>query len=219
MFLRVRNFGTAHPDLFPESSPAGESLAVVARAAAAIETHMTAKLAADAEVRKVKSRTRAALRTQMKAVARTVRGLALQEESLVKRLRMPSKRTDVALASAARFFIQEAEVMQEKLVRMGLPPTVVIDLRTLVDGLEATSEQRRAGQASRASAQQGLSTALNQGTRAVRILDVIVVNVLRDDPMRLAAWNIARRLERSSRASSNSAKAETAGVAELPTAS
>jgi hypothetical protein len=36
--------------------------------------------------------------------------------------------------------------------------------------------------------------------------------------MRLAAWNITRRLERSSRASSNSAKAETAESVDAPSA-
>lgn len=217
MFLRVLNFGTANHDLFPESAPAGQSLAVVAKAAAAIDAHATAKLAAGAQARKAKSRTRAALKEQMKVMSRTVRGLALEDEGLVKRLRLPTQRTDVALVSAARFFIQEAEAMSDKLVRMGLSPTFVTTLRTLVDALETTSEQRRSGLAGRASAQRGLMVALDQGFQAIRTLDVIVANLLQDDPTRLAAWKAARHLP-GQKASSTRATLETPATADVPPA-
>jgi hypothetical protein len=77
----VLNFGTANHDPFPESLPAGQSLAVVAKAAAAIDAHATAKLAAGTEVRKAKSRTRVALKEQTKVMSRMVRGLALGDKS------------------------------------------------------------------------------------------------------------------------------------------
>jgi hypothetical protein len=214
MFLKVLNFGTANQDLFPESSPAGQSLAVVAKAAAAIDAHATAKLAAGAEARKAKSRTRAALKEQMKVMSRTVRGLALGDEGLVKRLRMPTRKSDVALVNAARFFIQDAEVMKDKLVRMGLSPTFITNLRTLVDTLETTSEQRRSGLAGRASAQEGLTVALDRGFQAIRTLDVIVANLLQNDPTRLAAWKAARRLPGQPKASSTRATLETPATAD-----
>jgi hypothetical protein len=216
MFLRVLNFGTGNSDLFPGSSPAGQSLAVVAKASAAIDAHATAKLAAGAEARKAKSRTRAALKEQMKVMSRTVRGLALGDEGLVKRLRIPTQRTDVALLNTAQFFIQEAEVMKDRLVQMGLPPTFVTTLRTLVETLETTSEQQRSGVAGRASAQEGLTVALDQGFQAIRTLDVIVVNLLQNDPMRLAAWKTARRLPGQSKASSTHATLDTPAPADAP---
>ena len=43
MFLRVRDFGHAHRDMFPESSTGGRSFATIARAVAEIESHVAKK--------------------------------------------------------------------------------------------------------------------------------------------------------------------------------
>ena len=145
MFLRVRNYGVAQRDRFPEASPAGQAFATVSQAVADIEAQTTARLTAAADARKAKSRTQMDLRAKMKAIARTARGLALTDEAWVKRLQMPTRRTDKALLDSARFFLQEAEPHTERLALMGLPATVLADVRALVDALETTKDQRRTG--------------------------------------------------------------------------
>ena len=76
MLDRVRTFGNANRDAFPEATGGGRAFAVVAEAVATIEAHLTRRVQARAEARKVKSSTRAAVTRAMKAMAATGRRAA-----------------------------------------------------------------------------------------------------------------------------------------------
>lgn len=197
MFLKVNTFGQANPDLFPESSAAADALAAVKKAIARIASLATGKLAARAESRKETTRARADVREQMKAMSRTVRSLALDNDSLASRFRMPKSHSDVSLSTTARWFLLESDIMATDLQRLGLSPTFSADLRAKVDALDKLVDDRRRGRAAAAGAQAAISAAVEEGFRAVRVLDSAVVNVLEHDEARLAAWRSARHLERT----------------------
>ena len=60
MFVRVRDYGITHTELFPESSTGGQTFAKVTATVAAIDEHLKNRVLATAEARKVKAATRAA---------------------------------------------------------------------------------------------------------------------------------------------------------------
>lgn len=213
MFKRVRNFGAANLELFPEGTAGGEAFAIVGQAVEAIEAHTVAKLSASSEVRKATARTRSAVREQMKAIALTARGLALVEDGIDKNFHMPTRHSDNALVGAAGKFLDEAKAQKAKFVRLGLPATFLDDLRTHVAALEKALEHRRAGRRGRKLAQGDVTTAFDRGTLAIRTLDVVVVNAVRGDLGRFESWKTMRRLDGMSKSSSRRVKVPAPVVA------
>lgn len=193
MLLRVRDFGAAHQAHFPESSAASQAFATVARAVAEIEAHATTKVVISREGRKAKAATRKVILERMAAIARTSRGVRLETGDLLN-LQMPTRTSDVAVLTAARGFLHEAEAHQAQLVRLGMPPTCLTELRAATDAFAAALGDRRAGRSGVAGAQAGIDAAITTGTDAARTLDIVVSNTLAHDPVAFAAWKRDRRI-------------------------
>jgi hypothetical protein len=110
MLLRVRDFGGARRDLFPARSVAGKLFAAVAAAADALQQHDSTELAAsggeqDAAASKVAAR--AALRHQVRAIARTAAAAEMPELGATFRVSLDCN--DERLLSQARTLLQEAK--------------------------------------------------------------------------------------------------------------
>ena len=194
MFVRVRDFGKTNSDVFPESSTGGQAFAEVSAAVAAMERHLTDRDLARVEARRVKATTRAAVESYMQTLARTARR-ATRDESVPSPFVLPAQKTMEALLSKARLFIEEAKPREAKFVALGLPATFISDFTTLVDTLQSALESKHSGRALKKKAETGIDHAIDQGFDAIRTLDVVVLNALRDDPVRLGHWRGARRLE------------------------
>ena len=82
MFLRVREFGTTHRQLFPESSTAHKSFAALATAVDRIRTHTTAATLTAGEGRKPTKMLREAINDRLITLARTSRELTSCSERL-----------------------------------------------------------------------------------------------------------------------------------------
>lgn len=193
MFSRVRDFGGVNRDLFPESSSGGQAFAAVTEAVSTIEASASKRLLARMEVKRVTARMRAALREQLQALARGARGMAVDEERMVNAFQMPARRSDHALVSTARAYLDEMSGREVEFGKMGLPTTFATDTRALVDAFESATANRRQGRRELAAARAAQRRATLAGARAIRQLDAIVVNTLRGDAERLAAWHDARR--------------------------
>ncbi|MEO8482889.1 MAG: hypothetical protein ABI634_11810 [Acidobacteriota bacterium] len=200
MFVRVRAFETVYPGLFDEGSLGSQAFSVLARAVEAIDDHLTKKVLAAADARKVKAVIRAAVREQMKIIAHAARRMAMKDAAS-NPFRIPTRKSDPAMLSTARAFIEAAGPRQAQFIRLGLPPDFVASLQRQVEALELAVDGRRKGRFQLRSAQAGVEAALEQGFDAIRDLDVVVPNAVRSDPVRLAAWQGARRVEGGSRSS------------------
>lgn len=194
MSARVRNFGLANSEVFPESSAAGQVFALVAAAVAAVEGFLTERETARAEARKVKAHTRGAVANYMKALAATGRRVA-RAETGTNPFRMPARKSAPVILAKARFFMGEAEKRKAQFIRLGMPENFVEEFRVLVGNLEHAVQSQQDGRASLRKTQAGIETALKQAHDAILDLDVIVANVLRADPVRLAHYEGARRIE------------------------
>jgi hypothetical protein len=193
MFVRVRDYGTAHTALFPESSTASQSFARVTAAVAAIDDHLKNRVVARA-ARSVKAATREAVFDAMKTLALAARRVTRPEPG-TGLFRMPRRRSLKVEIATARAFIEEMEKRQDQFVRFGLPPTFISDFRTLVDDLQRAVEVRLSSKTRRGELQAGIETTLAEGLEVVRDLDAIVAIATRQDPVAFAAWQTARRIE------------------------
>ena len=79
MFVRVRDFGTAHAALVPEGSKGGQALARVTSAVAEIEERLKNHVLGRAEARRVKAATRAAVFEYLKTIAAAARRVTQPE--------------------------------------------------------------------------------------------------------------------------------------------
>lgn len=207
MFVRVRDFGTAHAALFPDATKGGQAFGRVLAAVTAIDEHMKNHVLGRAEARPIQEATREAVFEYLKTIAAAARRVTLVE-SAVSPFRLPPHRSLAAELATARAFIEEAATRQAEFERFGLPPTFISDFRALVDRLQEAADVRISSKTVRRRAQAGIATALAEGLDAVCDLDVIVAIATRQsDPTSFAAWTTARRIESLGAGTAKSAEA------------
>jgi hypothetical protein len=160
----------------------------VGEAAAAIDAQVQAKFAAAVMSQQKKTRAREKLKDRMREVIKTSRGVARVTPDARKAFRLPVRRSDVALLTAARACLRAAKPIEADGIELGLPATFLQELCGAIDDFDRVTRDRRVHRAAAAAAQKSLTAASANGFAAVRTLDIVVTNVLRDDSVRLAAW-------------------------------
>ena len=191
--VRVRDYGAAHGELFPESSTGGLAFAQVTMAVAEVDEHLKNQVLGTAEAGRVKAGTRQAVFDYMKIIAHAARRVT-RPESNGNPFKMPARRTLKGDISSARAFLEAAETRRDQFVRLGLPPTFISDFRVLVDVLQRAVDVRLGSTMMRRRAKAGLANALAHGLEVVRDLDVVVAIATRSDPTSFAEWQSARRI-------------------------
>ncbi len=208
MLVRVRDFGAAYRELFPESSPGGEKFAQVAAAVTAIDQHLKGRVLGKAGARGVNATTRAAVSAYLTTIAKAARRITRGRRNNAP-FRLPKRRTLVAEVATARAFLDEAAAREAQFVAMGLPVTFVSDLKALVDELSLAVDTRLNSKTMRGQAQAGIASAVRQGLDAARDLDVVVEIATRQDDVAAATWRTARRIEGLNPSPSTRAKQST----------
>jgi hypothetical protein len=206
MLGRVRDFGTAHRDLFPARSVAGKLFAAVAAAADDLQQHETTESAGrggEQEGAVSKAAARAELRRQVGAIAKTARA---SEVPGLGKFRASLSCGDERLLSQARTFLQEAKPFAETFVAHELPSNFLRQLQAAIDAFEQAMRERASGRDQRVGARASIEATMEAGLRAVRRLSDIVPNKLQN-PSAVALWNGARRMERGPRTKSGAAVA------------
>ena len=137
---------------------------------------------------------RTALIDQMGAIVVTSRAVGLDTPGLDDKFHMDRKSSGHALLTTARLFARDAGAFKPALVAHGMSKTFLADLGDRIDEYDRALRDRDAGKDEHAAAHASIEAALAAGTTAVRKLNAIVTNRLRDDPAAMAAWNRDRRV-------------------------
>jgi hypothetical protein len=195
MLVRVRDFGAAHGGLFPQSTVAATSFAAVAAAVQQLSEHAIDKMATRRQGVATKRAARTALYHALAAVSRTARVIAKDDPDLRNKFRIPLVKSDQALLTTGRLFGRAAEPLSAQFVARGMPPAFIADLNALVTGFDAAIRKHYLGRNENTAARVRIEAALGAGLAAVRELDVVVANHLRNEPATLAAWERDRRVE------------------------
>jgi hypothetical protein len=219
MLVRVRDFGLAHGDLFPESSHAREQFATVAAAVTQLGTNAVSRMSAGRKGKSSKALAREALFDRLEDFGRTARAIAQNTPGLEDKFHLPEPQTDQALITAGRLFAQDAGPFTAQFVGHAMPATFIADLIALVDRFEQAIHERETGKDDRTAARTSIEEALASGTNAALRLDAIVANHLKGDPVTMSVWRRDRRIgypNRSRKHGKATKRAEAAAAAPAP---
>jgi hypothetical protein len=201
MLMRVRDFGTSHAMLFPESTIVVQSLAAIDQAVKQLSTYTGSRVMATRGSVKTKHAARAALRNALRAINQTARAIAAQDPTFQNKFQLPRRQPAPVLVMLARSFAQHAEPLASRFVERGMPATFLADLTAAADAYETAVRGRDVAKQENSEAQALIQASIAAGLAAVEQLDVVVANSLRDNPGALAKWTQARRIPHSRNAS------------------
>jgi hypothetical protein len=211
MLVRVQTFGVAHQKAFAEGSEVAKAFATVTDIVTQITAFEMAKLTAKRESMKARVAAKVALAARIGSIARSARVIAKAIPGADAKFPLPTRRTDVAVLTSGRLFLQEATLMKDTFISCGLAPTFVEDLQQSIEMLQQEIAGRSAGKTGAAVSQKGIREALKKGLDTVLSLDVLVRNVLGSDANAITAWKRGRHIEFSGRTAAASAPADTGG--------
>jgi hypothetical protein len=95
----------------------------------------------------------------------------------------------------ARAFAHDAAPIADRFIAHVMPKTFLADLEAAIGRFEQATHEREAGKDERIAAKARIEAAVTSGLAAVRALDAMVGNRLRDDPVTMAVWKRDRRVQ------------------------
>jgi hypothetical protein len=215
---RVRDFGAQHPTLFPTNQLAGELMTTTGAVVEELNTHTSTHAASASSARQDsggKAAARAALRDDLEAINRTARAMALQMTGLGDKFRMP-RGGDQELLVGARAFVIDATTLKSDFGRYGLPEDFLDDLNEDIAAFEQMTRARNQSLENQMASHAATDDAMDRGMKALKQLDAIMRNVLRNDVAMLAAWITASHVERVPRRRSKQSPPPAAPTEPLP---
>ena len=176
-------------------------------------THLAASVAARGHRKTI---AREALLAQLQAISQTARVLVGEAPGLDHQFEVPNRAPDQTVLTTGRKFARDAEPFSSPFIAHGMAVTFVADLDALVDSFERALRDRGLGREARAAARASTKAALSSGLAAVRSLDAIVTNHLRDDAVTRAVWERDRRIVYPGRTKGTDATPEPAPAGAAP---
>lgn len=194
MFRDVRQFGLAHVEEFPETSPAG-------RAFSALSTVLTtstpdaAAAATGAREAFVEKRTaRQALASQIKAIARTARVIGETTPGFEDRFVLPVPKSNALLLQTAQEFLRDSQPVSAQLIAAGLPGDFAARLQVAATAYEQTLAEHAASRVAAKAARASLNRAIRTGMTAVRTIDAVVRYQFAADAAMQETWKRVKTL-------------------------
>lgn len=144
---------------------------------------------------------RASLRERLRAISDTADTIGLDHPEVKGVFKMSRESiSDQTLLATARAFASNAASLKARFIEYDLPADFLDKLNASIVDFDKYILRQTATTGSSVAATASLENALERGDEDVERLDTSVRNKFRDDPARLAAWESARRLERTRRA-------------------
>lgn len=199
-FVRVRDFGAENAADFPLNSAGAANFAAVGAAVEALAESGAAQ--ASGEGRQMTKRKELAadeLREDLRAINRTARALAVDDEDIAELFRMPYGGSEQNLLTAARAFLTNASPHKSRFIEFGLPADFLEDLQTDITDFEQAASDKGTAVGGQVAATASIGNAVKNGLEALRRLRAIVPNIYRNDSAKLAAWTSASRVEKTAK--------------------
>lgn len=139
-----------------------------------------------------RARARAILRGHLETISRTARGVNLTQ------FWIPRDKSDRTLVEVGHMFATRAEPLKQVFIDSHMPPNFMEELNAAVQNLEKTIKDQVFNKGTRLAATAAIEQARNEGLSALKRLDPLMENLLRDDPATLAVWDSVRHVEQYS---------------------
>jgi hypothetical protein len=138
-----------------------------------------------------------ALRSDMSRIAAIAKVLDPAEyPGAAERFRVSGTKSYTALQSRARAFIDAIEPMKQAFLDHGAPADFDARLADLTTALEAAGERKYRCLHRQMEGTARMEESARRGVKAVRVLNAIVRQRLKDDPELLGVWKAAQHIER-----------------------
>ncbi len=108
---------------------------------------------------------------------------------------MPRSPSYSQVLTSARAFLADATPLAASFIEYELPAGFLTDLAADIAAFEAAKDDQGAGLTNRVGATRSVAEAIMAGIAALRKLDPLLRNKYRNDPVRLAEWFSASRVE------------------------
>jgi hypothetical protein len=138
-----------------------------------------------------------ALRSDLDAIARTAEVIEKSNPQFKNSFKLPDRRRKEELASAARQFIKDAELVKDEFIGFEMREDFLTELQNRIDGYEAAKSGAGRGQQTpkRGASNDALGNLLSRGASILEVLDVIVQNKYHGQSSALNEWSDAAKLE------------------------
>jgi hypothetical protein len=210
----ARDFGHSHPVNSPEFTlilgELDEMLKLVEVRAKQQRDGFIDRHAASLRKRELRTRIRT---THLPHLARAGDSAARDNHELAGSFGKPIGETYAEFHTAVDGMVAVAEENKELLVKRGMSPTVLEDLKQSLKDFDAAVELGNAGRAAHIEASAELRHLADEIVRRVRLLDAVNQLHFRDDPSVLAAWAAVSRVQATPKSSADTPGVEQEGGA------
>lgn len=200
MFVRVRDFGSAHKGDFAATGLARQLFNTLSTTVDELDNHSTTQASGLGSARQGTSSralARSALREDLEAINRTARAMADELPGIADKFRLPRDNNDQHLLNAARAFHRDATPLSAQFIAHELPADFLENLNSAIEALEAAISSQGSSVGGYVAAGAAIEDAISRALDLVRKLDAIVRNKYANDPAILAEWTSASHTQRA----------------------
>jgi hypothetical protein len=194
MLTRVADFAARNVGLFSKKTAAVELTKDIQSAVARLSQSKAAQAAARDQLRAIRSQRvakQAALRRQVDAIHDTAEALKITGFSL------PAKPGTSALFDTARSYATAVGSLKSQFVRHGLPSEFIDNLDSATEDLQAAIDSQVAAEGQQKAAIQDFDKTLDEALEYLERFKALLSNAMSDNHAVMAAWEVARRVERT----------------------
>ena len=194
---RVRVFFGGRPDLAPAGSKTAglvDRLKTVLGTIAGLFTDYEAASSRGRQTTQVRRQLQDLVTQDAQTVQRTVRAVSAAPPDAAVTFQIRSRSAQGILAGS-RALVAHARTITPDLEIHNLPETFLSTLDGRIAALDAAADDQNSARGAKAAARGKLDQAFSELMDVLKQLDLIVRNLLRDDPATLAAWTKARHIE------------------------
>ncbi len=202
-FVAMREFNTRNAADYAAVSDAAANFAILSSVIDNLENYAATQTSGGrGQAVTQKSVLAAAIRRRLKDISRTARALNFDDEGFRRLFRTPDSNSEQNLLAAAREFASEAAKHEIDFLRLAMPTSFVDDLNQDIADFEQAANQKASSQGAGVGATAGIDEEIARGMQVATILDAIMQNVYRNNPVKLAQWTQARHVRRSAQRAS-----------------
>jgi len=202
--VRGFSYGAEHAPDFPPTTKGGQAQARLAEAIAEVEKQDADSITYQSARQQDTGRRQAgreALQAALASISDTADTIGLDHPEVRDGFRRPrGKVSDQTLLGTARSFAAAALPLKARFIEYDLPADFLEQLNEQINKFEEAIGGQASHANARVAATAALEDALKRGEQELEKLDTAVRNKFREDAPKLAAWESARRLERTPRA-------------------
>jgi hypothetical protein len=195
MLVRLKEFGTAHAELFPDTSGGGRLFAAFGAAVDDLQSHVVAQAGGTNATRQATTAKTAARRLALRrldTLTRTAQIVTAGTPGFDEKLRLPKSRSDQRLVAVARAIVQDVTPFADQIVAHNLPATFLSEVTAAIDALDTAIQTQAQAAGARAAARAAIQERLAAAFAMAAQLDTVVANQCGNDAVMLAKWQSAR---------------------------